>query len=502
MYGSEGRGVEYTTSVFWSRSDRGGAALRGNGQKCEKGRRIALSALFLCLCFLSPNALASPPTTVGPVVPEGASKDRAVDQPQSERSFVIAGLEIEGREEVSLEQIQEVLDHEGLKVGELLRWPEDHRVRRARDTLAATGYFSRVTLTIRPEDPEGRDGSRVVLVIELDERSSLTIRELNGASTRMTPFFGGIEVLERNFLGRSMHLGGGLIWGTLPRQLPKARRQQGYKLYTELPGIAGSRLGLVGIAFLLSASEPYRVAGATDNPDPGLFRSLNYNRMGGVLGVTLPFTSGLGLGIDYRLEAVDASLPETAIWSHPNGEARPIDLELRDGLHRLATSEFILSWDGRGHDENEGSGGRIRLDLQLSSPAIASHYEYLKVRLGGSYAFRLPWGIYSLPASWGDRSLEMRLVSSASTLATSQTGPWVEPSGCSIRRGAPSTSLVPGSTDTASHRSWGALISSTDCPSFATPRPPSCRGATSFFRRESMSYRVRRRRGRNGRGTV
>jgi outer membrane protein assembly factor BamA len=83
------------------------------------------------------------------------------------------------------------------------------------------------------------------------------------------------------------------------------------------------------------------------------------------------------------------------------GELRPIDLELRQGWHRLASMDASLRWDGRSTLRRAGQGGRVALDLSLSSPAIGSQYEYAKVIVGGAYTFRLPWGHWITPSATG-----------------------------------------------------------------------------------------------------
>ena len=305
-----------------------------------------------------------------------------------ERSVEIVRIEVRGREQVSLRQIEEILESEGLIAGTRVIWPEDSRVTRARAALIATGYFARVTLRLVPI--EGTE-DRAELVLELKERASLEITNLYLGSSDLTPFHGGAELVERNFLGRSVHVGGGVIWGTLPRDVPRGNRQQGYRLFAEAPRIASSPIGVFGAIHFLSASEPYRVSGAADDPEPGLFRTVDYSRIGGQLGVSVPVGSDWRFTADYRFENVDAVVPEEAVWVTPDGEQRPINLHLRDDRHRLTSLDFGVSWDGRDQFATVGNGGRVGLDVNLSSVALGSNYEYIKVVLGAAYGFRLPW---------------------------------------------------------------------------------------------------------------
>src|SRR5262249_17593940 len=138
----------------------------------------------------------------------------ADDDSEDARALEIARVDIVGREQVSLRQIEGILAREGLVRGAEVLWPADPRIKRVRERLRATGYFKSVTLKLVPVEDSTQ---KVVLVIELHERSSVAVQELYLGSSRMTPFHGGIAVSERNFLGRGVHIGGALVWGTLPK---------------------------------------------------------------------------------------------------------------------------------------------------------------------------------------------------------------------------------------------------------------------------------------------
>ena len=133
------------------------------------------------------------------------------------------------------------------------------------DRLRATGSFKRVTLRVEPleDDPD-----RVELVVEVVERSTVSISDIYLGGSALTPFRGGIALAERNFLGRGVLLGGALIWGTQPR-VGKSRRQQAYKAFAEAPRLRGVPVGILVSSWFISASEPYRVEGAEDDEAAG-----------------------------------------------------------------------------------------------------------------------------------------------------------------------------------------------------------------------------------------
>lgn len=349
-------------------------------------------------------AVAAPPVESIEPVDEGRIEgpvERSEPDSSSgltERSLEIVALEIRGRKQVTAREVLEVLEAETLVEGKRVTWPEDPRVARAIQRLSSTGYFEQVAIRLTPIG-ESRD--QAVLVVDLRERGSLVVRDIHAAGSRLTPFAGGFELMERNLAGRQVHLGGAFVIGTRPQGVDRRARQHAYRLFTELPALAGTPIGVVASAHAILANEPYRVAGDDSDPDPTDFDTLDYSRFGGVVGVTLPFHPDFTLGIDLRVEAIDANVPNSPVRTLADGSLRPLDLQLDDGLHVLSSAEFSLAWDERNRAAILGKGGHIRLDVQLSSPAIGSSYEYLRVLIGGGYSFRLPWGHWLSPTLWG-----------------------------------------------------------------------------------------------------
>ncbi|MEE9386255.1 MAG: hypothetical protein V3V08_22820 [Nannocystaceae bacterium] len=322
----------------------------------------------------------------------------ATDRVVVDRPVRLMDVVVLGREQVSARRVDAILRAEDLVRGAVVAWPDDPRVATVREQLVATGYFRRVTLRLRPL-PGARD--RAVLTVELQERSSLVVSEVYAASSTFTPFHGGVALLEQNFLGRAVHLGGALVWGTVPVAVPQARRQQSGRVSVEAPRLTSSALGFAGSFYYVSASEPYKVAGAADDPTPRLFRTLDYSRVGGVLGATIPFSVELSLAVDYRFEQIGSAVPVDVDWVLADGRRQPVSFGVLDGSSRLTTAEFGLRWDGRERQPSLGRGARFALDIQLSSPILGSDYAFIKVRGGAAYSFRLPWRHWLTPGLFG-----------------------------------------------------------------------------------------------------
>lgn len=370
-------------------------------------RRFAWLASCLVWLVMARPAWAGPPADTSEDLPsdEAVAKGDRSDldlargpagpgaDDAGQRAVEIVEVEIVGREQVSRRQILGIMGREGLEAGREVFVPDDARVARARSSLVATGYFRSVNITLEPDGP-----SAAVLVVTLEERSSLHFTKVYLGSSRFTPFRGGIEVEEQNFLGRAVNLGGGIIWGSVPSAVSRARRQQGYKVSVESRSIAGSKFGINGRAYFLSAAEPYRVAGALDDPDPKNFQLLDYDRIGGVVGGSYSINREWTIGADYRFERVSTTLPEDPIRLTEGGRVRPVRLDLEDGETLLTTLDFSVRWDGRDLLRKAGVGGRFAFDVQIASPALGSTYEYVRLALGAGYAFRLPWGHFVTPS--------------------------------------------------------------------------------------------------------
>ncbi len=370
-------------------------ALSGRVQlRAAFGWICALLVVWLGLRPLMLHAApATPPATTTDV--DSAGAQGGSDPGISQRLLRIIDVSIVGAEQVSDSQIVKALESEALTVGAPIVWPEDPRVQRARSRLLMTGYFSRVTLKLRPV---AGDDESAILIVDVDERASLTVTDVFLGSSKLTAFHGGLQLVERNFLGRAIHLGGGFVWGSQPRQLAKARRQQGGRLFVMAPRLPGTRVGLRGTFYALSASEAYRVAGALNDPAPRLFRTLEYTRVGGILGASFPITSRFGFGIDYRFEQVNATPPDDPIYVAPDGGTTALELGLLPGSRRLTSTNFSISWDGRDRAAHFGQGGRFALDLHLSSPLVGSEYEFIRLVAGAGYTFRLPWRHWITPS--------------------------------------------------------------------------------------------------------
>ncbi len=334
---------------------------------------------------------AQPATRSG----DRASSAVAVAEPEEEGTRLISlrRVEVRGLQHVSRRQVDDTLEREGLVEGSELVWPEDSRVRRTRERLRSTGFFKSVTLSLEPI--EGAD-SDAALIVDVQERSTVSVERIYLGSSDFTPFHGGVAVTERNFAGRGVLLGGSFAWGSLPT-VPRGRRQQSYAVFAEAPQLSDAPIGVLGGAFFISAGEPYRVSGPQDAASPSHFRTFDYSRAGGLFGITIPVQTHLRIGVDYRFERINALLPNEAVVLDSMGGSAPVELDVLDGAHRLTVATVSLAYDGRQQSFLTGKGAQVGLDVQLSSPGLGSEYEYAKLLAVGAYTIRLPWRHWLTP---------------------------------------------------------------------------------------------------------
>ncbi len=368
---------------------------------CVRRRHLAAAGILAVLtCLLtwgvSVRAQAAPPDAQPATRSGDAQPDEdALEEPGDDGTRLISlrRVEVRGLEHVSRRQVDDTLGREGLVEGSELVWPEDSRVRRTRERLRSTGFFKSVTLSLEPI--EGSQ-SAAALVVEVQERSTVSVERVYLGSSDLTPFRGGVAVTERNFAGRGVLLGGSFVWGSLPT-VPRGRRQQSYAVFAEAPQLSDAPIGLLGGAFVISAGEPYRVTGPQDAPSPSHFRTFDYSRAGGLFGVTFPVQPHLRLGVDYRFERIDALLPTDAAYLDPLGVSTPVELDIRDGTHRLTVATLSLAYDGRQQSFLTGKGAQVGVDVQLSSAGLGSQYDYAKLIAVGAYTIRLPWRHWLTP---------------------------------------------------------------------------------------------------------
>jgi hypothetical protein len=261
----------------------------------------------------------------------------------------------------------------------------DARVQAARYRLLALGYFLDARLSLQRGSRRGGG----VLLVEVEERGTILINDLFLSTSDATPFWGGLDASEGNFLGRGINLGGGFVASTTP-DVPGASRGLGLRLHFALP--AFHDINFSGTALYNNGSEPFRFIGSDKDPDPANFVAAHTRRAGIVLGGGRTMTRSLRLFIDLRQEFLRADLPlrRTRILSPT--DSRPIDFDVDEGRSRVASLTATLDYDTRTDPVLPRAGVRLVVSVEAAAPAGPGSYGFVKALGQASLYRRMPYG--------------------------------------------------------------------------------------------------------------
>lgn len=279
--------------------------------------------------------------------PELEDEAPGAEDSRSQRAVFIEAIELIGNGKTADDVIEARLL---VGVGELV---DDDRIEESRLRLLSTGYFKSVELSLK----RGTRRGRVVLVIEVEERNTLTIDGLYLGFSDVAPIYGGLGLVESNFLGRGMSLGVGGVLG-------KDRRALDVRVF--VPDLSSTRLQLSAAAVIVQGAE------VLDTNEPaGL--ALTYSRLGGSLGLGFRLPSAQRVGLDYRLESIEA--PRLPNIDPALLRAAP---SIQFDRSVLSTVSLVYERDTRDDGFVPTQGGRVALSVELGSKILASSYEFSK----------------------------------------------------------------------------------------------------------------------------
>lgn len=266
---------------------------------------------------------------------------------ERERRAFIEAIEVTGNQKTTRGVILRRLL---VEVNDLV---DDDRIDQSRLRLLATGYFKTVEFSLK----RGSRRGRVVLLIEVEERNTLTIDGIYLGWSEVVPFFGGIGLLESNFLGRGMSVGTSVVAG-------KDRRA--VELAVFVPDLSETPLQLAVSAIWVQAAE------ILDPDDPSTLE-LAYSRIGGTLGIGVSAGTSQRVSLDYRLESIQAdrlpNLDPAVLRSAPS-------IQFDESI--LSTLSATYELDTRDDDFVPTQGGRVALSVEMGSKILASTYEFSK----------------------------------------------------------------------------------------------------------------------------
>lgn len=349
-------------------------------------RRPTAVSLGLLLLLASP-ARGAPGTWTGTVATsspglglselEGEGDDPFVEvevvEPEgpapNERALFIEAIEVLGNEKTDR---QVILRRLLVAAGDLV---DDNAIEASRLRLLNTGFFKSVEFSLR----RGSSRGRVLLVVEVKERNTILIDELYYGFSTVAPVFGGIGLMESNFLGRGVTVGGAFVIG-------KDRRA--VELRTFVPDLSNTPLQLTGSMILLKGAELI-------DDQQTLGPQLDYQRLGGTLGFGYGVAPAQRISLVYRLESVRAErLPNL----DPAVLRRAPSIQFDESVVSTITAAYEL--DTRDDPFVPTQGTRLALAVEVGSSLLGSAYEFSKYTGEIQQALSL----------FGDHSLNLRLL--------------------------------------------------------------------------------------------
>lgn len=289
----------------------------------------------------------------------------------------------------------------------------DPELEALRYRLLGTGWYDRVELRLK----RGSQPGWVVLVIEVEERSTLVFQQLaagvgwsvesvdrsGGADppSRFAEPYLGLALAETNFLGTGRTLGGELL---------AARDQFGVALTFFTPVVRASRWSfrtrgsfVNGREFFggddISVSE-FNCEGAddeescTERPDAAVVR---YYRTSLGLGTARDVGSFTRLSLEYRADFVSVpkyGMPDAAAERRGRNELayRPIDFSIEPGFSVVSMLSLGLSYDKRDSAILPSSGALAAFNGDLASGLTFSDYAFVRLQASYNHWFALSWG--------------------------------------------------------------------------------------------------------------
>ncbi len=298
--------------------------------------------------------------------------------------YVLQGIEVRGNR-TTLARV--VLRYVPFRAGDVLD-VDDPELEQTRFRLLGTGFFRDVQLSLR----RGTQRGYVILVVDVVERNTIVVDDVwLGVSADVDPSgnarpitaYGGAKVTETNLAGTGIALGG--AFAVADQQLalrvsladPNFLRSS-WIAETEL--LYSAARDFFGNSDVLVANQPGQD-----------FAILPYKRFGGRLAAGHDLGVSSQLFLDYRLERIDATVPDAAS-DHRGEDVEPIDFMLQDGSSILSTVRATLVYDTRDEPFLPTRGSRIEASAEASLTPLGSDYAYAKLVLKGSQWFGLPWG--------------------------------------------------------------------------------------------------------------
>ena len=297
--------------------------------------------------------------------------------------YTLEGVEVRGNT-TTLARV--VLRYVPLHTGDVLD-VNDAELELTRFRLLGTGFFRDVQLSLR----RGTRRGYVVLVVDVIERNTVVIDGVwlglsadvdPGGISRPLTAYGGAKVTETNLAGTGIALGGAFAvadgqLGLRARLVDPQALRSNWITETEL--------------LYNNARDFFGNHDVLVDPPGGDFAVAQYKRFGGRVGFGHDLGISSQLFVHYRLEKVDATLPDAAS-DHRGLDIEPVDFMLLRGTSILSTLGATFVYDTRDEPFLPTRGEQLIGSIQASLTPFGSDYPHTKLVLRGAEWLRLPWG--------------------------------------------------------------------------------------------------------------
>ncbi|MBI5488902.1 MAG: BamA/TamA family outer membrane protein [Deltaproteobacteria bacterium] len=326
----------------------------------------------------------APPTTTASSESPAAPPDESLIEGAPDEAHVVRyyleEFEVLGNDRTLAETITRGML---LQPGETFR-ADDERIDESKVALLATGFFEEVRFSLR----RGSRRGWVVFQIHVRERWTLVVENLAFGYTTITPF-GGLGVTELNLFGTGSQLSAAFVVGD---------EQQAYRLRFLDPSFLGSDWSLLVAAHVSDAQDYLGFNGVNSVRADGTVETghatIDYWRVGGVLGTGVRLSERMRLDLGYRFEWIDADLPVAASYQRgkpPDSVSAPIPLDLLPGQSLVSGFQASFAYDNRDDPFLPTSGMRLRAGVDFAHGVFGSDYSFAKFTVDWAMHFQLPW---------------------------------------------------------------------------------------------------------------
>ncbi len=299
--------------------------------------------------------------------------------------YTVERIRIQGRRSTHPSVIRNKLE---IRKGDVIT-ASDPRIAKARLKLLACGLFRDVSFSLS----KGSKPGRVILNIWVRERGTIVVQALHLGYSNATPFWGGLDLAENNFLGRGLHLSAAFVVGAAAKDVAAgARLQHAEQLRFSYPRLFARRVGMSLMLLHAEASDLFRIKGENPNgSDVENFSAVRYSRLGGILGLFSALGSQNMVYLDFRFEWITASLPQGAVRFFPDGRPERLSFDLIDGNSFLSSVAATFVRDTRNDPVMPTSGMRLEIAAELATTYIGSSYQFAKVVASFQKYWLMPW---------------------------------------------------------------------------------------------------------------